>query len=73
MSSDSGFNRWYLSIVRWIRKEFHKNPASLGYVGQEAWNWFQRGGILLPMFSPPVNSVWIGEIAKQQIHRKPLA
>jgi hypothetical protein len=70
MSSNSDFNRWYQSIVRWIGKEFHKNPVSLGYIGQEAWNWFQSGGILLPTFSPPVNSVWIGEIAKQQIYRR---
>ena len=70
VSSNSDFNRWYQSIVRWIRKEFHKNPASFGYVGPEAWKWFQGGGILLPMFSPQVNSIWIGEIAKQQIYRK---
>jgi hypothetical protein len=70
MTSDSDFNRWYESIVRWIRRNFIKNPVSFGYVGQEAWTWFQGGGILLPTFSPPVNSVWIREIAKQQIYRK---
>jgi hypothetical protein len=70
MSSNSDFARWYESIVRWIRKEFRKNPTSFGYVGPEAWRWFQSGGILLPTFSPPITSVWIAEIAKQQIYRE---
>jgi hypothetical protein len=64
-----GFYRWYESITRWIRARFRKNPASFGYIGAQAWDWFQEGGVLLPMFAPPLNATWISEIAKQESWR----
>src|SRR5262245_52411466 len=43
------FVRWYEQIVRYIRKAFVRNPASLyGYVGPAAYKWFLEGGLLLP-------------------------
>jgi hypothetical protein len=47
------FARWYAQIVRYIRKAFVRNPASLsGYVGPAAYKWFLQGGLLLPTFLP---------------------
>jgi hypothetical protein len=45
------FVRWYDQIVRYIRKAFARNPASLtGYVGPATYKWFLQGGLLLPTF-----------------------
>jgi hypothetical protein len=53
------FVRWYEQIVRYIRKAFVRNPASLsGYVGPAAYKWFLQGGLLLPTFLPPETDVW---------------
>ena len=53
------FAKWYEQIVRYIRKAFVRNPASLsGYVGSEAHKWFLKGGLLLPTFIPPVTDAW---------------
>jgi hypothetical protein len=59
------YTKWFESIQRWIRKSFRKNPFSLGFVGPEAWTWFEEGGLLLPNFIPPVTSVWMTELEKQ--------
>jgi len=69
IADDVGLVRWYESIVRWIRRKFRKSPSWSGYVGPEAWEWFQQGGLLLPMFAPPVNPVWIAELEKQASQR----
>lgn len=53
------FMRWYEQIVRYIRKAFVRNPASLsGYVGPAAYKWFLHGGLLLPTFLPPETDEW---------------
>jgi hypothetical protein len=53
------FARWYEQIVRYIRKAFVRNPASLsGYVGPAAYKWFLQGGLLLPAFLPPETDGW---------------
>jgi len=53
------FERWFNSIVRFIRKAFIRNPTSLGgYVGPAAYKWYKSGGILLPFFYPPHTSTW---------------
>jgi hypothetical protein len=67
-SKDAGFEKWYNSIVRWIQKNFVRNPAKLGgYVGKQAFEWFSNGGILLPFFRPPLSPEWI-RFSEQQ-HR----
>ena len=55
-----GYAEWYDFVTRCVRRQFKKNPLKLlkGYVGPEAFKWFQDGGVLLPMFEPPPSSEW---------------
>lgn len=64
---NEGQRRWFESVVRWIRKNFTKNPVGLssGYVGRAALEWYEKGGILLPMVRPPVTSAWREFVAAQ--------
>jgi hypothetical protein len=60
------FEKWYEAVVRWIRKNFHKNLTTLGgYVGPAAYKWFKMGGYLLPTFSPPTTGAWLRTIRSQ--------
>lgn len=61
------YGKWYDTIARWIRSHFSKSPVKLlgGYVGPYALKWFQEGGVLLPMFEPPLTSEWISFVANQ--------
>lgn len=60
------FERWYEALVRWIRKNFRKSPAAFGgYVGPTAYEWYKKGGYLLPGFLPPKTKEWLKEIGKQ--------
>jgi hypothetical protein len=64
------FVRWYEQIVRYIRKAFVRNPASLsGYVGPAAYKWFLQGGLLLPTFLPPETDVWQKFFADEDLIR----
>jgi|ERR1700690_50281 len=64
------FERWYNAVVRWIRKNFVRNPVPLGgYVGPAAYQWFKDGGLLLPHFRPPLTSSWLSWIEAQDQHR----
>ncbi len=55
------FGRWYDGLVRWIRKNWMKNPVPLlgGYVGSAAFDAYKRGVTLLPMFTPPLTPQWL--------------
>jgi hypothetical protein len=57
----------YEALVRWIRKNFKKNPIDWmsGYTGPAAHEWYQNGGLLLPTVQPPVNSEWLARINAQ--------
>jgi hypothetical protein len=64
------FERWYNAVVRWIRKNFIRNPVPLGgYVGPAAYDWYKKGGILLPGFRPPITSQWLSWVEAQDQHR----
>lgn len=64
------FERWYNAIVRWIRKNFIKNPVPLGgYVGPAAYDWYKNGGLLLPVFRPPITPQWLSWVEAQDQHR----
>lgn len=64
------FEVWFNSIVRWIRKNFVKNPVPLGgYIGPAAYEWYKAGGILLPVLRPPVNKTWLSWVEAQDQHR----
>jgi len=64
------FKKWYESMVRWIRKNYQKNPRGTdGYVGPAAYDFYNKGGYLLPQFLPPRTEVWLSEIGKQ--HSQP--
>jgi hypothetical protein len=60
------FEKWYETLVRWIRKNYGKNPASsTGYVGPAAFEFYEKGGYLLPQFLPPKTKEWLTEISTQ--------
>lgn len=60
------FEKWYDSLVRWIRKNYQKNPTGTsGYVGPAAYDFYNKGGYLLPQFRPPRTEIWLAEIGKQ--------
>jgi len=63
----SGYEEWYEIVARWIRNNFKKTSLKLlgGYIGPEAFKWFQDGGILLPMFEPPPTSEWLSFVENQ--------
>jgi hypothetical protein len=62
-----GYQEWYAAAVRCIRANFRKSPLKLlgGYIGPEAFKWFRDGGILLPMFEPPLTSEWMSFVENQ--------
>jgi len=68
-SDRPAYAKWFDSVQRWVRKNFHKAPRDIGFVGPEAWRFFEAGGILLPGFSPPVTPAWLEEIARQDAGR----
>jgi hypothetical protein len=64
------FLQWYEQILRYIRKAFVRSPASLsGYVGPAAYDWFLRGGLLLPTFLPPETDEWRKFFADEDLIR----
>ena len=68
------FEKWYDSIVRWIRKNYRRGPAELGgYVGPAAYEFYKSGGYLLPNFLPPRTKEWVAEISKQHPFSEPPA
>jgi len=58
--------KWFNKIARWIRKNAIKNLLPPSYVAAEAYELFKRGGILLPMFLPPVNDEWRDYFVRQR-------
>jgi hypothetical protein len=64
------FERWYNAVVRWIRKNFTRNPVPLdGYVGSAAYDWYKKGGVFLPMLRPPITPQWLSWVEAQDQHR----
>lgn len=65
------FERWYAAVVRWLRANFMRNPVPLlgGYLGPGAYDWYRKGGLLLPGFQPPLTAQWISWAAAQDAHR----
>ena len=64
------FESWYNADVRWLRKNFVRNPVPLGgFVGPAAYQWFKEGGLLLPHFRPPLTSSWLSWAEAQDQHR----
>lgn len=61
------FEKWYERIIRYIRKNWRKNPLSWlgGYVGPAASEWSESGGLLLPTYVPPVTEDWIRILGEQ--------
>ncbi len=64
------FEKCYERIVRYFRKHWRKNPATWmgGFVGPAANEWFEKGGLLLPNYVPPVRSDWIQRLGEQHPH-----
>jgi hypothetical protein len=61
------FEKWYERVVRHIRRHWRKNPISWlgGYIGPAASEWFDAGGLLLPVYVPPIRSDWIQRLDEQ--------
>lgn len=60
------FGKWYEILVRWIRQNYQKSPASMGgYVGPAAYEFYKSGGYLLPNILPPRTKEWLTAIGKQ--------
>ncbi len=61
------FEKWFERVARYVRTHWRKNPVSLlgGYVGPAASQWFDAGGILLPMFVPPPTDEWLRVMGQQ--------
>ena len=61
--------RWFNSIVRWFRKNYHRNPSSYlgGYVAPAAYEWFKNGGYLLGTYLPPLppSEGWLEVLGKE--------
>jgi len=58
---------WYKSLERWLRKNLEKGPSPTigGLIGQSALAWFNAGGVVLPMFNPPITSEWLEVMTSQ--------
>jgi hypothetical protein len=75
-AEDKSFERWYNAVVRWIRKNFVRDPMvglDLGFIGPVAYDWFRQGGLMLPSFRPPVTESWLGWVDVQNQHRASLS
>ncbi len=60
------FVKWYERLARWFRKNYRKAPTGIGgYVGPAAYQFYEKGGYLLPNFRPPATKEWVAEIGKQ--------
>lgn len=59
--------KWYNSLNSWVRRNFVRNPLDLlgGYIGPAAYQWFEKGGVLLPMFNPPSTPEWLSFVENQ--------
>ncbi len=65
--------KWFEAIVRWMRKNYVRAPADLfGYVAPAAFQWFLKGGVLLPIFEPPVTRDWLDFVKAQRKARESL-
>jgi hypothetical protein len=66
-----GHQKWYNALNRWIRKNFVKSTLPLiGYVGPVAYEWYEKGGVLLPMMLPPaITPAWVSWVEAQDQHR----
>jgi hypothetical protein len=62
---------WYNALIRWIRKHFVKSSLPLiPHIGPAAYDWYRKGGLLLPMMIPPaVTPVWLSWVEAQDQHR----
>jgi hypothetical protein len=66
LGKPADFEKWYETLVRWIRQNYQKSPASTGgYVGPEAYEFYKSGAYLLPNILPPRTQEWLAEIARQ--------
>jgi hypothetical protein len=69
-NSTKEFESWYNAVVRWIRKKFVRDSVMLhGYIGPAAYDWYTKGGLLLPQLRPPITKSWLSWVEAQDQHR----
>ena len=66
---NEGYEEWYEVVAGCIRANFRRTPLKMlgGFIGPEAFKWFQDGGILLPMLAPPQTSEWMSFVENQHV------
>jgi len=57
-TDDQQYRAWFEAIVRWIRKTYMKTDSPDSYISPSVQEWRKSGGVLLPMFTPPVTDAW---------------
>ncbi len=70
-SNDPQYVAWFNAIVRWIRKNYVKGEILGGYVAPSVQAWRRRGGLLMPMFIPPLTDEWRAFFESQLARIKP--
>jgi hypothetical protein len=66
LGKPKAFEEWFDSLVRWIRRNYQKNPSDFGgYVAPGAYEFYKGGGYLLPNFLPPRTKEWLAILSKQ--------
>jgi hypothetical protein len=67
------FEKWYETLINWIRQNYRKSPTKAGgYVGPAAYEFYKSGGYLLPNILPPRTKEWLAEIEKQHEESSPI-
>jgi len=70
LKKPKSFDRWYSSLVHWMRKNYEKSPAKFGgYVAPSAYKFYQSGHYLLPGVLPSRTEHWLSAIGAQ--HTEP--
>lgn len=70
LNKPATFTHWFDRLARWIRTNYERNPTGLsGYTGPAAYDFYRKGGYLLPNFLPPRTEAWLTEIGKQSEHK----
>jgi hypothetical protein len=67
-----GHKKWFDALSRWLRQNLVRSSIpGISYVGPAAFEWYQEGGVLVPMMIAPANTnAWCSWVAAQDAHRR---
>lgn len=71
-NEDAAIENVFRTATNLVRKSYRPCPVKSfgGYVGPAAMEWFENGGILLPMFNPPHNAHWEQLLNEQHVSQQ---